>query len=31
MEVTKLEQALSIQLPTWQSQLTLTLSEYLKN
>jgi hypothetical protein len=25
----KLEGALNIQLPTWQSQLELTLSEYL--
>lgn len=30
MEVTKLERALNIQLPTWQSQLELTLSEYLE-
>lgn len=31
MEVTKLEQALNIRLPTWQSQLELTLSEYLEH
>jgi len=30
MEVTKLERALNIQLPTWQSQLALTLNEYLE-
>lgn len=28
LEVTKLEQALSIQMPSWQSQLALTLAEY---
>lgn len=31
MDVTKLENALNIQLPTWQSQLALTLGEYLEN
>lgn len=31
MDVTKLEAALSIQLPDWQSQLALTLAEYLEN
>jgi dTDP-4-dehydrorhamnose reductase len=31
MDVTKLEKNLNIQLPTWQSQLALTLSEYLEN
>lgn len=31
MDVAKLEKALSIQLPTWQSQLALTLDEYLEN
>ena len=31
MDVTKLEKTLNIQLPTWQSQLALTLSEYLEN
>jgi len=31
MDVNKLEQALCIQLPDWQSQLALTLSEYLEN
>lgn len=31
MDVTKLEQTLNIQLPTWQSQLALTLGEYLEN
>jgi dTDP-4-dehydrorhamnose reductase len=30
MDVTKLQQALNIQLPDWQSQLALTLSEYLE-
>jgi len=30
MDVTKLETALSIQLPDWQSQLALTLNEYLE-
>lgn len=30
MDVAKLEQALNIQLPTWQSQLELTLGEYLE-
>ncbi|GGK73175.1 dTDP-4-dehydrorhamnose reductase [Amphritea balenae] len=30
LAVCKLEQALSIQLPTWQSQLELTLNEYLE-
>ncbi|SFM82949.1 dTDP-4-dehydrorhamnose reductase [Marinobacter pelagius] len=30
MDVTKLQQALSIQLPDWQSQLALTLAEYLE-
>lgn len=30
MEVTKLEQALNIQLPDWKSQLELTLNEYLE-
>lgn len=30
MEVTKLQQALNIQLPDWQSQLALTLNEYLE-
>ena len=30
MDVTKLEQALNIQLPDWKSQLELTLSEYLE-
>lgn len=31
MDITKLERALNIQLPTWQSQLALTLGEYLEN
>lgn len=31
MDVAKLEQKLNIQLPTWQSQLALTLGEYLEN
>jgi dTDP-4-dehydrorhamnose reductase len=31
MDVTKLEKTLNIQLPTWQRQLALTLSEYLEN
>ncbi len=31
MDVTKLQQALNIQLPDWQSQLALTLNEYLEN
>lgn len=31
MDVTKLEQALSIRLPDWQSQLELTLNEYLED
>jgi len=31
MDVTKLEQALTIQLPDWQSQLALTQDEYLGN
>ncbi|MDY6929860.1 MAG: dTDP-4-dehydrorhamnose reductase [Pseudomonadota bacterium] len=31
MDLTKLENALNIQLPDWQSQLALTLGEYLKN
>lgn len=31
LDVTRLEQALNIQLPDWQSQLALTLSEYLEN
>ncbi|MGF2684926.1 dTDP-4-dehydrorhamnose reductase [Marinobacter sp. DUT-3] len=30
LDVTKLEQALNIQLPDWQSQLALTLCEYLE-
>jgi len=30
MDVTKLEQALTIQLPNWQSQLALTLGEYIE-
>jgi len=30
MDVTKLEQALTIQLPDWQSQLALTLGEYIE-
>jgi len=30
MDLTKLENALNIQLPDWQSQLALTLNEYLK-
>jgi dTDP-4-dehydrorhamnose reductase len=30
MDVTKLEQALKVRLPAWQSQLELTLSEYLE-
>jgi len=30
MDLTKLQQALNIQLPDWQSQLALTLSEYFK-
>ena len=30
LDVTKLEQALSIRLPDWQSQLELTLGEYLE-
>ncbi|MDV3503083.1 dTDP-4-dehydrorhamnose reductase [Marinobacter sp. M-5] len=30
LSVTKLEKALNIQLPNWQSQLTLTLGEYLE-
>jgi len=30
MDVTKLESALNIELPDWQSQLDLTLSEYLE-
>jgi len=31
MDLSKLEAALDIQLPDWQSQLALTLGEYLKN
>ena len=31
MDTTKLQQALNIQLPGWQSQLALTLGEYLDN
>ncbi|MCL7945145.1 dTDP-4-dehydrorhamnose reductase [Marinobacter sp. ATCH36] len=31
MDLTKLETALNIQLPHWQSQLALTLGEYLEN
>jgi dTDP-4-dehydrorhamnose reductase len=31
MDVSKLEKGLNIQLPTWQSQLALTLDEYLEN
>ena len=31
MDVTKLEQALNIQLPDWQSQLALTLNEFMEN
>jgi len=31
MAITKLENALNIQLPDWQSQLALTLNEYLEN
>src|SRR5690554_2146788 len=30
MDVTRLQQALNIQLPDWQSQLALTLNEYLE-
>lgn len=30
MDMTKLQQALNIQLPDWQSQLALTLNEYLE-
>jgi dTDP-4-dehydrorhamnose reductase len=30
MDVSRLEQALNIQLPDWQSQLVLTLNEYLE-
>lgn len=30
MDITKLQQALNIQLPDWQSQLALTLSEFLE-
>ncbi|ADQ00046.1 dTDP-4-dehydrorhamnose reductase (plasmid) [Marinobacter adhaerens HP15] len=30
MDTTKLETALNIQLPNWQSQLALTLNEYLE-
>lgn len=31
MDVSKIEKALNIQLPTWQSQLALMLEEYLEN
>lgn len=31
LDVTKVERALNIQLPEWQSQLALTLGEYLEN
>lgn len=31
LDVTKVERALNIQLPDWQSQLALTLGEYLEN
>jgi len=31
MDTSKLQQALNIQLPDWQSQLALTLGEYLEN
>ncbi|MDL0430173.1 dTDP-4-dehydrorhamnose reductase [Marinobacter sp. TBZ242] len=31
LDVTKVERALDIQLPDWQSQLALTLGEYLEN
>jgi dTDP-4-dehydrorhamnose reductase len=30
MEITKLEGALNIALPDWQSQLALTLGEYIE-
>jgi dTDP-4-dehydrorhamnose reductase len=30
MALSKLENALSIQLPDWQNQLALTLNEYLE-
>jgi dTDP-4-dehydrorhamnose reductase len=31
MDLTKLETTLNIQLPDWQSQLALTVGEYLGN